>query len=249
MSAMLSGRGVAAIEAVLPQTQCGQCGFEGCTPYAQALIAGEVETDRCPPGGDVVALALARLLERKPIPYDRERGPHLPPQVARVREAECIGCTKCIQACPIDAIIGAAGRMHTVLDEACSGCGLCLPPCPVDCIDLVAVPAAFSTGPSADAGLAPADALPDAVLAAHALRHPQAERWRQRHDARTARLDQRAQARTRRLRAQSSPARTEVSNHLPAAVVAAMARAQERLAEQARDRSTHRSAHNDGTPD
>ncbi len=127
---------VDAIDRVLPQTQCTQCGFQGCRPYARAIAAGEADIDRCPPGGDAGAAALARLLGRAPIPYDTSRGVHKPPQVVRIVEALCIGCTKCIQACPVDAIVGAAKLMHTVLVDECTGCELCLPPCPVDCIVL-----------------------------------------------------------------------------------------------------------------
>jgi Na+-translocating ferredoxin:NAD+ oxidoreductase subunit B len=127
---------VEAIERQLPQTQCRQCGFDGCTPYAVALARGEADIDRCPPGGDAGARALARVLQRPVKPYDRQRGLHKPPQVAWVREADCIGCTKCIQACPVDAIVGASKFMHTVIADLCTGCELCLPPCPVDCIEL-----------------------------------------------------------------------------------------------------------------
>jgi Na+-translocating ferredoxin:NAD+ oxidoreductase subunit B len=131
---------VESLQRLLPQTQCGQCGFAGCTPYAEALARGEADVDRCPPGGDAGARALAALLARRPKPVDPERGQHKPPQVAWIREADCIGCTKCIQACPVDAIVGASKRMHTVLADLCTGCELCLPPCPVDCIELWPAP-------------------------------------------------------------------------------------------------------------
>jgi len=124
------------LDRVLPQTQCGQCGFDGCRPYARALARGEAKVDRCPPGGDSGARALAHILRVPALPFDRQRGEHKPPQVAFVIEADCIGCTKCIQACPVDAIVGAAKFMHTVLADLCTGCELCLPPCPVDCIEL-----------------------------------------------------------------------------------------------------------------
>jgi len=124
------------IERLLPQTQCGQCGFDGCEPYAQALARGEAGIDHCPPGGDVGACALARLLGVPPLPYDRTRGVHVPDQVVVIIEQDCIGCTKCIKACPVDAIIGAAKLMHTVIPELCTGCELCLPACPVDCMVL-----------------------------------------------------------------------------------------------------------------
>ena len=125
---------VERLDRLLPQTQCGQCGYAGCRPYAEAMAAGIAGTDRCPPGGDTGARTLARLLGSAPIPFDRALGAHLPPQVARVVEADCIGCTKCIQACPVDAIIGGAKHMHVVIDPLCTGCGLCVPACPVDCI-------------------------------------------------------------------------------------------------------------------
>jgi len=128
---------VERLDRLLPQTQCGQCGYSGCRPYAEAMAAGTAATDRCPPGGDAGARALARLLGTAPLAFDRTRGTHLPPQVARVVEVDCIGCTKCIQACPVDAIIGGAKHMHVVIDPLCTGCGLCLPACPVDCIELV----------------------------------------------------------------------------------------------------------------
>ena len=122
---------------LLPQTQCGQCGFAGCRPYAEAMARGEAGPERCPPGGDAGALALARALGVPATPYDRARGPHKPPQVALVVEADCIGCTKCIQACPVDAIVGAARLMHVVVEPLCTGCELCVPACPVDCIVMV----------------------------------------------------------------------------------------------------------------
>lgn len=130
-------RDIEAIQQILPQTQCGQCGFPGCRPYAEALARGNVDIDRCPPGGDAGALALARLLGREPRPVNPANGIETPYQVAWIREDECIGCTKCIQACPVDAIIGGQKLMHTVLADLCTGCELCIPPCPVDCIDLV----------------------------------------------------------------------------------------------------------------
>jgi electron transport complex protein RnfB len=126
------------LDRLLPQTQCGQCGYAGCRPYAEAMAAGEAATDHCAPGGDAGATALARVLRVPPIPYDRARGVHKPPQVALVVEADCIGCTKCIQACPVDAIVGGSKLMHVVVEPLCTGCELCVPACPVDCIVLVA---------------------------------------------------------------------------------------------------------------
>lgn len=123
------------IDALLPQTQCGKCGHPGCRPYAQGIAAGE-PINRCPPGGAETIAALAELLQVPVLDIDLTRG-QAPAQVAYIREAECIGCTKCIQACPVDAILGAAKLMHTVLIDHCTGCDLCVAPCPVDCIDLI----------------------------------------------------------------------------------------------------------------
>ena len=126
------------IDRILPQTQCRQCGFDGCRPYAEAIARGEAGIDRCPPGGDAGARALANLVGVPARPYDRARGAHKPPQVALVVEADCIGCTKCIQACPVDAIAGASKHMHAIIEPLCTGCELCVPACPVDCIVMVA---------------------------------------------------------------------------------------------------------------
>jgi len=128
------------INAVLPQTQCAQCGYPGCRPYARAIADGQADINQCPPGGEEGVRALADLLGVEPKPLDAARGEHKPPIVALIDEERCIGCTLCIQACPVDAIIGAPKLMHTVIESECTGCELCLPPCPVDCIDLVARP-------------------------------------------------------------------------------------------------------------
>ena len=125
------------IDALLPQTQCTKCGHEGCRPYAQAIAEGAEPINRCPPGGDEGIAALADLLSAPVVPLDTTRGEHGPLRVAVIDEAHCIGCTLCIQACPVDAIVGANKRMHTVLPDVCTGCDLCVPPCPVDCIDMV----------------------------------------------------------------------------------------------------------------
>ena len=129
---------VERLDRILPQTQCGQCGFDGCRPYAEAMAAGDAGIDQCPPGGDAGAVALAHVLNVPALPYDRSRGEHPPPLLARIVEADCIGCTKCIQACPVDAIIGASKHMHVVIESLCTGCALCVAPCPVDCIVMVA---------------------------------------------------------------------------------------------------------------
>jgi electron transport complex protein RnfB len=128
------------IEKILPQTQCGQCGFAGCRPYAEAIASGEVEINRCPPGGEATMVALADLLGRDPVPLDEETTQPKPKSVALIREQECIGCTLCLQACPVDAIIGAAKQLHVVIESECTGCERCLPPCPVDCIEMLPIP-------------------------------------------------------------------------------------------------------------
>ena len=127
-----------AIDALLPQTQCGLCGYQGCRPYAEALALGAANIDRCPPGGQTTLISLAHLLNIDPEPYqDRIENTKKMPTSAIIREDECIGCTKCIQACPVDAIIGAGKLMHSILADECTGCGLCIDPCPVDCIELI----------------------------------------------------------------------------------------------------------------
>lgn len=128
---------IARIDALLPQTQCEKCGYPGCRPYAEAIAAGG-DHNRCPPGRQDTADRLARLLGRPLLPLAANPDDTVR-RVALIREHECIGCTKCIAACPVDAIVGAPLLMHTVLAERCTGCDLCLPPCPVDCIDMVAV--------------------------------------------------------------------------------------------------------------
>ncbi len=125
------------INAILPQTQCGQCGYPGCRPYAEAIANEGEAINKCPPGGESGIQALADLLDVEPIPLDEEHGEEKVKAVAFIREAECIGCTKCIQACPVDAILGAAKQMHTVIASECTGCDLCVEPCPVDCIDMI----------------------------------------------------------------------------------------------------------------
>lgn len=129
-----------AINALLPQTQCGQCGFNGCRPYASAIAAGTAELNQCPPGGAATIIDLARLLQRDYQPLNPQFGVHKAPQRAFIIEDKCIGCVKCIVACPVDAIIGAAKHSHTVIAAECTGCALCIAPCPVDCIIMQFVP-------------------------------------------------------------------------------------------------------------
>ncbi|SDI45419.1 electron transport complex protein RnfB [Pseudomonas flavescens] len=166
---------IAAIDALLPQTQCGKCGHPGCQPYAEAIAAGEA-INKCPPGGTATLHALANLLRVPELPLAL---PATPAQIAVIREAECIGCTKCIQACPVDAIVGAAKLMHTVIADECSGCDLCVAPCPVDCIDLVPLSAPQAT-----------------------IQRRRADQFRARHQARLSRL---AGDEARRRAARSTP--------------------------------------------
>ena len=152
------------IDAILPQTQCGQCGYPGCRPYATAIANNEADINQCPPGGEAVIIALADLLGRDPKPLDPERGEEKPKTVVVIDEQVCIGCTLCIQACPVDAILGAAKQMHTIIESECTGCNLCIPPCPVDCISIVPVKQDIDTWQwPAPAG--PASEQPDATLA------------------------------------------------------------------------------------
>ncbi len=127
------------IDALLPQIQCAQCGYPGCRPYAAAIAEGRAGINQCPPGGDETIKALAKLLDQDALPLDSARGENKPRALAVIDENRCIGCTLCIQACPVDAILGAARYMHTVIASECTGCELCIPPCPIDCIDLQSV--------------------------------------------------------------------------------------------------------------
>lgn len=129
------------IDALLPQTQCESCGYAGCRPYADAIASGTADINRCPPGGTTTIRRLAELLGRDPIPSDPTVAVTDTGARAVIDEQACIGCVKCVRACPVDAIVGAAGRMHSVIPQWCTGCGLCLPPCPVDCIQMLPAPA------------------------------------------------------------------------------------------------------------
>lgn len=134
-----------AIDALLPQTQCTRCGYQGCRPYAEAIARGEAAINQCPPGGAATITALARLTGLPELPLNPANGVEGPRTVAFVMEEHCIGCTKCLPACPVDAIVGAPKRMHTVIASECTGCELCIAPCPVDCI--VMVPDPLARGP------------------------------------------------------------------------------------------------------
>ncbi len=133
---------IARIDAVLPQTQCRQCGYDGCLPYATAIVRGEAEINQCPPGGEAGIARIALVVGRATMPLNPANGVEKPLTLAVIDETLCIGCTLCIQACPVDAIVGAAKRMHDVVAELCTGCELCVPPCPVDCIGMF--PAGFA---------------------------------------------------------------------------------------------------------
>lgn len=139
------------IDALLPQTQCEQCGYHGCRPYAEAIAANLAPINRCPPGGHEGIAALAALLGQDAPPLDPSCGEETPRTLARIVEADCIGCTKCIQVCPVDAIVGSGKQMHSVIAEQCSGCELCVPACPVDCIELDPMPLTQQDRAHADA--------------------------------------------------------------------------------------------------
>ncbi len=143
------------IDAILPQTQCGQCTYPGCRPYAEAISKGEAEINQCPPGGEAVINELADLLGLDPKPLNEEHGEHSEKTVVYIDEKICIGCTLCIQACPVDAILGAAKLMHTIIENECTGCDLCIPVCPVDCIYIKPITENINTWkwPLPDAGI------------------------------------------------------------------------------------------------
>lgn len=196
------------IDDLLPQTQCTRCGYTGCRPYAEAVAAGAADINRCPPGGEATLVALAQLTAREAAPLDLSRGMPGPLRVARIDESACIGCTLCIKACPVDAIIGAPKRMHGVLTALCSGCDLCVAPCPVDCIEMVP-----ATG---------TDAVWDL---------PRADAARERHFARKARLDAERRERDARLAKQAAAARAAPgADAKRAAIQAAIERARARRA-------------------
>lgn len=134
---MIAQPAAEAIDALLPQTQCTRCGYQGCKPYAEAIAKGEAQINQCPPGGSITIGALATLLHREPLPLNPENGVEGPALVAQIDESRCIGCAKCLPPCPVDAIVGMRRQMHTVVAELCTGCELCVAPCPVDCIVMI----------------------------------------------------------------------------------------------------------------
>jgi len=175
-----------AIDRLLPQTQCTRCGYQGCLPYAQAIAAGEAALNQCPPGGTETIIALTELLGGRTVaPLNRDNGSEAAPAVAFIDEDRCIGCTKCLPPCPVDAIAGAPRRMHTVIVDLCTGCELCVAPCPVDCI--VMIPVLKSVSP--------------------ALSLPDADESRARYAAHTARITRRAAERAATLAAKKRGAR------------------------------------------
>jgi electron transport complex protein RnfB len=213
------GERALAIDALLPQTQCRQCGFEGCLPYARAIAAGQAAINRCPPGGEAGIAALAQLMGLPVLPPDPSCGAHRPLRVARIDESRCIGCTLCIQACPVDAIAGAVKAMHTVVAAECTGCDLCVPPCPMDCIVMVEVqPARAWTRADAD----------QARARMHARRQREA-RERRENDARLAAkaLHKLEELESRAGEAQSQSSRDEIARR-KAIVQAALERVRQR---------------------
>lgn len=197
----------AKIDALLPQTQCTQCGYPSCRRYAEAIAAGEADINQCPPGGEAGIRKLAAVLRREAKPLNPANGVERPRRVAVIDEARCIGCTLCIQACPVDAIVGAAKLMHTVVTGLCSGCDLCIAPCPVDCIEMI--PASGE------------DAIWDQV---------RADAARERFDRRSARLERERSERAERLAkrgpraARSDPAAEKKRAIIAAAIVRARAK-------------------------
>src|SRR5690348_12964758 len=165
------------IDALLPQTQCTRCGYQGCRPYAEAIARGEAEINQCPPGGAATITSLAALLHREPLPLNPANGVEGPPLVALIDEATCIGCAKCLPPCPVDAIIGARKQMHTVIVALCTGCELCIAPCPVDCISMVPRTSLSMVPRTSLSGRPDASAAPGASAVAAA---PAAEANRQR---------------------------------------------------------------------
>jgi electron transport complex protein RnfB len=168
------------IEDLLPQTQCTKCGYPACRPYAEAIAAGSASYNQCPPGGAEGIARIAELLGKPVIPINPVHGLERERPVAVIDESACIGCTLCIQACPVDAIVGAAKQMHTVIASLCTGCDLCVPPCPVDCIDMQAA----TPGRTGWAAWSQADA--DAARARHDARTLRLQREKQENDARLA---------------------------------------------------------------
>jgi Na+-translocating ferredoxin:NAD+ oxidoreductase subunit B len=186
------------IDAILPQTQCRQCGFSGCRPYAEAIAEGRAQINQCPPGGEDGIHQLGRLLGVKPLPLNTAHGVFKPKEVASIDEQACIGCTLCIQACPVDAIVGAARHMHTVISGECTGCSLCLDPCPVDCIRMI-LPTQRSSSAEIDVHVSLAEPGRQDDEVEKVEKKKTADRARARHQFRLQRLEREKQERARRL--------------------------------------------------
>jgi electron transport complex protein RnfB len=225
---------VAEIDAILPQTQCRRCGFSGCEPYARAIAEGHANINQCPPGGDGGIRKLAELLGIRPMALNTLHGFPKPRAVALIDEQSCIGCTLCIQACPVDAIVGAAGQAHTVITAECTGCELCIAPCPVDCISMV--PAKARVVDSADRGGAKTDDLPTLEDDKQV-----ADLARARYQFRLRRLEREKQKSEERL-AQKAEAMSRISSSTPdvkkATVQAALERAMAAQAQALKKKST-----------
>ena len=211
------------IEDLLPQTQCTKCGYAGCRPYAEAIAGGEADINQCPPGGAEGVARLAGLLGRKVIPINPVNGVERPRPVAFIDEALCIGCTLCIQACPVDAILGAPKQMHTILPSLCTGCDLCVAPCPVDCIVMMPV---TGTHTGWDAWTQ-ADA--DAARARHDRRAARLQREQAENDARLA---AKAATKMREVTAEvtNTPEEIAEKERKRAIIAAAMERARQKAA-------------------
>jgi electron transport complex protein RnfB len=209
------------IEDLLPQTQCTKCGYDGCRPYAEAIAEGRAEINQCPPGGIEGVARLASFLGRKVIPINPANGVERPRPVAFIDEALCIGCTLCIQACPVDAILGATKQMHTILPSLCTGCDLCVAPCPVDCISMLPV-----TG-ERSGWAAWSQQQADAARERHDFRLLRLQREREENDARLA---AKAVAKMREVTAEASNTPEEVAEkeRKRAIIAAALERARQK---------------------
>jgi electron transport complex protein RnfB len=233
---------VEAIDDLLPQTQCTKCGYQGCRPYAEAIARGEAPINQCPPGGGDGISNLAALLARAVLPLNSAHGCEQPRSAAFIREEWCIGCTLCIQACPMDAIVGAPKHMHTVVTQDCTGCELCVAPCPVDCIEMLPLSDLAARGAQS------ARAEMRVPVAQHA------RRWRARYAFRQLRLarekDEReallAAKAASKLRSLDAIAGEPGIDRKRAAVAAALERARARRRKRGRDDQSEQQQHNGG---
>jgi H+/Na+-translocating ferredoxin:NAD+ oxidoreductase subunit B len=211
------------IDALLPQTQCQRCGYLDCRAYAEAIAAGDTEINRCPPGGQDTLEALAILTNRTAAAIDPALGEFTPGQLAFIIETECIGCTKCIQACPVDAIVGAAKHMHTVIEALCTGCELCMPPCPVDCIRMQ-----------------PARGVTEGIMVPSDARQ-RADFFRDRYHKHRIRLAHDETERERQLRQSAASDKMAIVSQRKAEIAAAVARVRAKRAQHAAETKKHES--------